>query len=56
MTALRGAAVVGLLATHALAGQQLNATTAVNYGARRGRFQKVREFMFRRNSVLERTV
>ena len=31
MTALRGAAVVGLLATHALAGQPLNATTAVNY-------------------------
>ena len=40
MTALRGAAVVGLLATHALAGQSLNATTAVNYT--RCVFQKVR--------------
>ena len=39
MTALRGAAVVGLLATHALAGQPLNATTAVNYT--RCVFQKV---------------
>ena len=38
MAALRGAAVVGL-ATHALAGQQLNATTAVDYT--RCVFQKV---------------
>jgi hypothetical protein len=39
MTALRGAAMAGLLATHALAGQPLNATTAVNYT--RCVFQKV---------------
>ena len=42
MAALRGAAMAGLLAAHALAGQPLNATTAVNY-TRCGRFQKVRE-------------
>ena len=40
MTALRGAAMAGLLATHALAGQPLNATPAVNYT--RCVFQKVR--------------
>ena len=39
MTALRGAAVVGLLATHALAGQPLNATTTEDYT--RCVFQKV---------------